>query len=261
MHENQWKPSNPQSACNPGIVAKHVAKDTTNHLTSGQPASPRTSHRPKIWFVVRKNRRMAFSKCCWVNFGHHGYLFGPWKWFFSTATNPKIFGSSHTMFFDDLGIQNQQKKHLGIWPQASFIQNVISVLFFSSRNTIQRMAPMSELLRLSLLLVQLLTCDASEEWSRALFFWICLYSIKRICLRGTERGRGNLPPRSIEVPLEKAPSGHLVIPVDDYAPAKSNKGGLSDTTLQLAAIPTRATSPPVNSTSVETSPARIHHDM
>ena len=104
--------------------------DQPSHQQCGQPASPRTSHRPKIWFVVRKNRRMAFSKCCWVNFGHHGYLFGPWKWFSSTATNPKILGSFHTMFFDDLGIQNQQKKHLGIWPQASFIQNVISVRFF-----------------------------------------------------------------------------------------------------------------------------------
>jgi hypothetical protein len=44
-----------------------------------------------------------------------------------------------------------------------------------------------------------------------------------------------LPPGSIEIQLEKAPSGHLVIPVDSYGNLAKRKGGLQNPTLELHA--------------------------
>jgi hypothetical protein len=44
-----------------------------------------------------------------------------------------------------------------------------------------------------------------------------------------------LPPGSIEIQLEKAPSGHLVIPVDSYENLVKRKGGLQNPTLELHA--------------------------
>ena len=46
-----------------------------------------------------------------------------------------------------------------------------------------------------------------------------------------------LPPGSISVPLEKAPSGHLVMVVDDYERVVQKSGGTPETSLQLTAIP------------------------
>ena len=47
----------------------------------------------------------------------------------------------------------------------------------------------------------------------------------------------NLPPGSICVPLEKAPSGHLVMPIDEYAKLSTRSGGTPETSLQLATLP------------------------
>jgi hypothetical protein len=44
-----------------------------------------------------------------------------------------------------------------------------------------------------------------------------------------------LPPGSIEIQLEKAPSGHLVIPVDSYENLVKRKGGLQNPILELHA--------------------------
>jgi len=46
-----------------------------------------------------------------------------------------------------------------------------------------------------------------------------------------------LPPGSISIPLEKAPSGHLVMPVDEYERVANKTGGTPETSLQLATIP------------------------
>ena len=42
-----------------------------------------------------------------------------------------------------------------------------------------------------------------------------------------------LPPGSAAIPLRKAPSGHLVIEIDDYEALKPHKGGVPDASLQL----------------------------
>ena len=47
-----------------------------------------------------------------------------------------------------------------------------------------------------------------------------------------------LPPGSITVPLQKAPSGHLVLVVDDYENAISKQGGTPEVSLQLQALET-----------------------
>ena len=44
-----------------------------------------------------------------------------------------------------------------------------------------------------------------------------------------------LPPGSIAIPLEKAPSGHLVMPIDEYERCSSVKGGTPETSLNLVA--------------------------
>ena len=43
-----------------------------------------------------------------------------------------------------------------------------------------------------------------------------------------------LPPGSITIPLEKAPSGHLVMPIDEYDRTTKKTGGTPETSLQLA---------------------------
>ena len=42
-----------------------------------------------------------------------------------------------------------------------------------------------------------------------------------------------LPPGTVEVPLQKAPSGHLVMVIDDYDKLIKQSGGLEETGLQL----------------------------
>ena len=42
-----------------------------------------------------------------------------------------------------------------------------------------------------------------------------------------------LPPGSVSIPLEKAPSGHLVIPIDQYDQVVEKKGGLKEHSLQF----------------------------
>ena len=42
-----------------------------------------------------------------------------------------------------------------------------------------------------------------------------------------------LPPGSLDVPLEKAPSGHLVMVIDDFEKVKATTGGLDDVSLSL----------------------------
>ena len=59
----------------------------------------------------------------------------------------------------------------------------------------------------------------------------------------------NLPPGSITIPLEKAPSGHLVIPIDEYERVTSQKGGTPETSLQLQAT----TVPPATNASSSSS--------
>ena len=44
-----------------------------------------------------------------------------------------------------------------------------------------------------------------------------------------------LTPGSIAIPLEKAPSGHLVMPIDEYERCSSVKGGTPETSLNLVA--------------------------
>ena len=50
-------------------------------------------------------------------------------------------------------------------------------------------------------------------------------------------GRGEvqlqLPPGSISIPLKKAPSGHLVMVIDDYDKVPDRRGGVEDASLQL----------------------------
>ena len=43
----------------------------------------------------------------------------------------------------------------------------------------------------------------------------------------------NLPPGSVSIPLEKAPSGHLVIPIDNYEQVTGSTGGLKEHSLQF----------------------------
>ena len=64
-----------------------------------------------------------------------------------------------------------------------------------------------------------------------------------------------LPPGSVEIPLHKAPSGHLVMIIDDFEHLASRKGGTPDASLQLhtsssssAAAPTPA--PPAAAASI-----------
>ena len=42
-----------------------------------------------------------------------------------------------------------------------------------------------------------------------------------------------LPPGSLEVPLQKAPSGHLVMVIDDYEQVAQRAGGLPSPQMQL----------------------------
>ena len=52
-------------------------------------------------------------------------------------------------------------------------------------------------------------------------------------------GRGDvqltLPPGSVSIPLHKAPSGHLVMIIDDYEKVSEKKGGIKEAPLQLHA--------------------------
>ena len=59
-----------------------------------------------------------------------------------------------------------------------------------------------------------------------------------------------LPPGSIEVPLHKAPSGHLVMVIDDYEHAVKKAGGMEEAGLQLhatAATSSSSSEPPPQS--------------
>ena len=49
----------------------------------------------------------------------------------------------------------------------------------------------------------------------------------------------NPPPGSVTIPLEKAPSGHLVMPIDEYERCPKHKGGTPETSLNLVAAFTR----------------------
>ena len=42
-----------------------------------------------------------------------------------------------------------------------------------------------------------------------------------------------LPPGSMRIPLKKAPSGHLVMVIDDYEKVVERRGGLPHASLQL----------------------------
>ena len=42
-----------------------------------------------------------------------------------------------------------------------------------------------------------------------------------------------LPPGSVRIPLQKAPSGHLVMVIDDFEQVKQRRGGLPHASLQL----------------------------
>ena len=74
-----------------------------------------------------------------------------------------------------------------------------------------------------------------------------------------------LPPGSVCIPLEKAPSGHLVMPIDEYERASKTKGGVPETSLQLTAIEAQPHEIPVpvdDAEEVASSPAAgIHFNM
>ena len=53
-----------------------------------------------------------------------------------------------------------------------------------------------------------------------------------------------LPPGSISIPLEKAPSGHLVIPINQYDQINQKGGGLKDHSLNFPATQTDVPPPP-----------------
>ena len=42
-----------------------------------------------------------------------------------------------------------------------------------------------------------------------------------------------LPPDSVSIPLHKAPSGHLVMIIDDFEGVTKTKGGVPEASLQL----------------------------
>ena len=53
-----------------------------------------------------------------------------------------------------------------------------------------------------------------------------------------------LPPGSVSIPLKKAPSGHLVMVVDDFEGVTKVKGGVQEASLQLhSSLETAAASP------------------
>ena len=68
-----------------------------------------------------------------------------------------------------------------------------------------------------------------------------LESARAILDMGTQRlifpGQGpltmELPPGTVEIPLQKAPSGHLVMVIDDYEKLIKQSGGVEETGLQL----------------------------
>ena len=60
---------------------------------------------------------------------------------------------------------------------------------------------------------------------------------RRLYLPGPGEVQIVLPPGSLEVPLEKAPSGHLVMVIDEYERLVSQKGGVEDVSLTLHATP------------------------
>ena len=56
---------------------------------------------------------------------------------------------------------------------------------------------------------------------------------RRLYLPGPGEIKIVMPPGSLEVPLEKAPSGHLVMVIDEYERLVSQKGGVEDVSLTL----------------------------
>ena len=60
-----------------------------------------------------------------------------------------------------------------------------------------------------------------------------------------------LPPGSVSIPLQKAPSGHLVMVIDEYEEVAASRGGLPEASLQLhtvaAASSSRGQAPPSSS--------------
>jgi hypothetical protein len=54
-----------------------------------------------------------------------------------------------------------------------------------------------------------------------------------------------LPPGSMSIPLQKAPSGHLVMVIDDFEKVSQSSGGLPEASLQLHAetAPARPSEP------------------
>ena len=71
-----------------------------------------------------------------------------------------------------------------------------------------------------------------------------------------------LPPGSISIPLEKAPSGHLVMPIDEYERAVDAKGGTPETSLQLTAVSSAAAVGNATATSSDPTPrdnTTTHH--
>ena len=58
---------------------------------------------------------------------------------------------------------------------------------------------------------------------------------RALILPGPGRVEVSLPPGSICIPLEKAPSGHLVMVVDEYEKITASTGGIEDVSLSLHA--------------------------
>ena len=56
-----------------------------------------------------------------------------------------------------------------------------------------------------------------------------------------------MPPGTVEIPLERAPSGHLVMVLDDYDKVRTKSGGLTTPSRQFHSSPAPDVTPPVDS--------------
>ena len=56
---------------------------------------------------------------------------------------------------------------------------------------------------------------------------------KMLIFPGSGEVKMELPPGSLEIPLQKSPSGHLVMVIDDFENLVTKKGGVPNVPLQL----------------------------
>ena len=76
---------------------------------------------------------------------------------------------------------------------------------------------------------------------------------KKLHLLGRGEAQITLPPGSVSIPLHKAPSGHLVMIIDNYEHMQSARGGIAEASLQLH---TDVQDPDAE---LQSTPSRVHH--